>query len=227
MTWTDFVGYTASAAVLATFCMSTMIPLRVTAIVSNVLFSLFGAWAHVYPVMILHLILFPVNVVRLVQIHQMVRGVSSSESAGLSLKTLQPFMTRRLFHVGETLTRKGERADRLFYLARGQVLVEEIEKTIPSGTVLGEIGVFARDQVRMATVLCLTDCEVYELSESKAKQLYYQDPSFGYAILQIVIARLMENIDAVPSRREPIIGDQDNGGRRGVGGLGPPLPPDV
>ena len=59
MTLVDFLGYAASASVLATFCMSTMIPLRVTAILSNILFSLFGLWAHIYPVLILHLILFP------------------------------------------------------------------------------------------------------------------------------------------------------------------------
>src|SRR5260221_388358 len=61
MTWTDLLGYAASATVLATFCMNTMIPLRVTAILSNILFASFGFGAHIYPVMILHLILFPVN----------------------------------------------------------------------------------------------------------------------------------------------------------------------
>jgi CRP-like cAMP-binding protein len=71
----------------------------------------------------------------------------------------------------------------------------EIGKTVSSGSVLGEIGVFARDQRRTATVVCLTDCEIYELSESKTKELYYQDPFFAYEVLQIVITRLVENID--------------------------------
>jgi hypothetical protein len=34
---------------------SPMIPLRVIAIISNILFSPFGLWAHIYPVMLLHL----------------------------------------------------------------------------------------------------------------------------------------------------------------------------
>ena len=67
ISWIDLVGYVASAGVLATFCMSTMVPLRVVAIFSNILFALFGALAHVYPVLLLHLILFPVNGVRLLQ----------------------------------------------------------------------------------------------------------------------------------------------------------------
>jgi CRP/FNR family transcriptional regulator, cyclic AMP receptor protein len=202
MSWIDFLGYAASATVLATFCMTTMIPLRVTALVSNILFSAFGAWAHIYPVMILHLILFPVNAVRLVQIRHLVRGITSLQSTDLSIEKFLPFMAHRRYRAGDTLIRKGERADRLFYLAHGQVKVVEIDKTIYPGTVLGEIGVFARDQTRMATVVCVTDCEVYELTESKAKELYFQDPSFGYAVIQIIIARLVEDVSVVQSARE-------------------------
>jgi hypothetical protein len=74
MTWIDLLGYAASATVLATFCMNTMIPLRVTAILSNILFASFGFGAHIYPVMMLHLILFPVNALRLIQVRRVVRG---------------------------------------------------------------------------------------------------------------------------------------------------------
>jgi hypothetical protein len=34
---------------------------------------------------------------------------------------------------------------------------------------------------------------VLELTESKAKQLYFQDRSFGFAVLQLIISRLVEN----------------------------------
>jgi CRP/FNR family cyclic AMP-dependent transcriptional regulator len=43
MTSIDLLGYAASVTVLATFCMSTMIPLRLIAILSNVLYSLYSA----------------------------------------------------------------------------------------------------------------------------------------------------------------------------------------
>ena len=107
--------------------------------------------------MILHLILLPVNTFRLVQIQRLVRGLTHLQSTDLSIKHFLPFMTHRRFRTGDTLTRRGERADRLFYLVHGQAKVVEIDKTISSGTVLGEIGVFARDQIRMATVVCVTD----------------------------------------------------------------------
>ena len=49
MTWVDILGYAASAAVLATFCMSTMIPLRILALGSNVLFMAYGYVDHFIP----------------------------------------------------------------------------------------------------------------------------------------------------------------------------------
>jgi hypothetical protein len=62
---TDLLGYAASAAVLATFLMRTMVPLRLVAILSNVLFLLFGYVQHIYPIFFLHLALLPINTWRL------------------------------------------------------------------------------------------------------------------------------------------------------------------
>ena len=42
MIWIEAAGYLASALVLATFCMKTMIPLRGAAICSNVAFIVYG-----------------------------------------------------------------------------------------------------------------------------------------------------------------------------------------
>lgn len=61
----NLLGYAASSAVLATFLMRTMVPLRVVALLSNVLFAVFGYVEHVYPVLFLHLILLPINSWRL------------------------------------------------------------------------------------------------------------------------------------------------------------------
>jgi len=57
----DLLGYAASCAVLATFVMRTMIPLRSIAILSNLLFIAFGYCQHIYPVLFLHIVLLPVN----------------------------------------------------------------------------------------------------------------------------------------------------------------------
>jgi CRP/FNR family transcriptional regulator, cyclic AMP receptor protein len=65
MSFTEALGYLASALVLATFCMRDMVALRCMAIASNLAFIAYGALADVGPVLLLHLLLLPVNVQRL------------------------------------------------------------------------------------------------------------------------------------------------------------------
>ena len=193
MPWVDVLGYAASVAVLATFCMSTMIPLRILALASNVLFAAYGYFEHVYPVLILHAALFPVNFLRLVQFQRLINDVRNVHREDLPIDSLLPYMTKRDFAAGETLVRKGERADRLYYLSEGELELTDFRKTLQPGAIFGEIGVFARNQERTATIVCRTDGRLYELSDSKARQLYFQDRSFGFAVLQLIINRLLEN----------------------------------
>jgi hypothetical protein len=63
--WLDLLGFAAAAAVLAGFCMNSIINLRMVALASNFLFVLYGWFAHIYPVVILHIILLPINLLKL------------------------------------------------------------------------------------------------------------------------------------------------------------------
>ena len=193
MSSVEVLGYAASATVLATFCMSTMIPLRILALASNILFAAYGYFDHLYPVLILHATLFPINFVRLVQFQKLVSDVRNSNRENLPINSLLAFMRKRDVAAGTTLIQKGERADRLYYLSEGELELTDFAKTLQRGAILGEIGAFARDHERTATIVCRTDCRLYELSESDAKQLFFQDRSFGFAILQLIITRLLEN----------------------------------
>ncbi len=65
MSWIDGLGFCASVAVLASFCMTTIVALRVFALASNVLFCVYGLLAHIYPVFLLHVILMPINLLKL------------------------------------------------------------------------------------------------------------------------------------------------------------------
>jgi CRP/FNR family cyclic AMP-dependent transcriptional regulator len=67
VTSVDGLGFVAAGLVLAAFCMKRLVPLRAVAIASNLIFILYGYLAAIPPVLILHLILLPVNVMRLVQ----------------------------------------------------------------------------------------------------------------------------------------------------------------
>jgi hypothetical protein len=74
MSGIDVLGYLAALAVLAAFCMSSIVPLRITAIMSNVLFALYGLSAHLYPVFLLHSILLPINVFKLTHVELLPRN---------------------------------------------------------------------------------------------------------------------------------------------------------
>lgn len=65
MRWLDLLGFAAAAAVLAGFFMNSIRHLRMVALASNVLFVVYGLLAHIYPVVILHIILLPINLQKL------------------------------------------------------------------------------------------------------------------------------------------------------------------
>ena len=197
VSWVDLIGYAGAALALTTFCMTTMLHLRVAAMGASVVLFVFGFLTEVYPTMALQLMLFPINTFKLLHVLKLVgRAERSPEQGGLSFASLKPLMIRRRVPAGTTLMRKGDIADKLFYLERGTLAIAELGKTLEPGAVLGEIGVFAADQRRTATVVSLTDCEVYELTERRTKELCFQNPAFGYAVMQLIIGRLLENQQA-------------------------------
>ena len=57
----ETIGLLAAGCVLATFCMESMVALRVFAIASNVLFIIYGAGANLLPIVVLHAVLLPIN----------------------------------------------------------------------------------------------------------------------------------------------------------------------
>jgi hypothetical protein len=61
----DLLGWVASLLTLITFAQSSMIALRVTAILASVFFIAYGAIGHFLPVLTLHAILLPLNSLRL------------------------------------------------------------------------------------------------------------------------------------------------------------------
>src|SRR5512136_2402821 len=105
-----------------------MIPLRILALGSNLLFMAYGYVDHLYPVLMLHAILLPVNALRLVQFQRLIRDMRDAHHEDLTIKNLLPYMTRRKFAAGETLVRKGDKADRLYYLVDGELEITDFNK---------------------------------------------------------------------------------------------------
>src|SRR3974377_2056630 len=83
----------ASIFVVATLSMRTMIPLRVFAILTNIVLITTPSPLHNHPTLVLHAVLLPLNTYRLHQMLQLVRDVKKSVSSDLSMEWLKPFMT--------------------------------------------------------------------------------------------------------------------------------------
>ena len=61
----DLAGYIASTMVLLTFMTKNMRLLRILGIFSNIAFIIYGVLAWLPPVLCLHLLLLPINILRL------------------------------------------------------------------------------------------------------------------------------------------------------------------
>ena len=65
MTTVDALGYVGSSLVLATFTAKSMVALRALAIGSNLAFIAYSFSAALWPILLLHSIMLPLNLMRL------------------------------------------------------------------------------------------------------------------------------------------------------------------
>src|SRR5262245_44339486 len=164
MNYVTMVGFLAAGLVIATLSMRTMIPLRVIGLASNVAFVTYGALFGSLPTVILHGILFPLNVYRLHEMLKLVKQVEAASKGDMSLDWLKPFMSERAIAVGETLFRKGDKANHLFFLVSGQLHLNEINLDLAPGAVVGELGMLAPERTRTQTLVCTEGGPVAALS---------------------------------------------------------------
>jgi CRP/FNR family cyclic AMP-dependent transcriptional regulator len=193
MDWIDIAGYVASGLVFCTFCMKTMIPLRIVAIASNAAFIVFSYSAGIYPVLILHAVLLPLNAYRLMEIRQLVRKISEASRTDLSMDGLWPVMTKERFATGTVLFEKGAPASHVYYLLSGRLWLKELDQLLQPGQIVGEIGVFSPEECRTATAICETDVELLTITKERIYQLFFQNPALGCHLTQLIIGRLLEN----------------------------------
>jgi hypothetical protein len=194
MSVTEMAGYLAAILVFLTFYMKTMVPLRVIGICSNCAFITYGYLGGLYPVLVLHLILLPLNGLRLREMLRLTRQVQWAMKGDLNMDWLKPFTSTRRIKKGDVLFRKGDAAEAMFFLVSGRCSLAELGVEILSGQVVGELGLLAPDRSRTLTLECVEDGEVLQITYEQVKQLYYQNPQFGFYFLQLTSRRLFENI---------------------------------
>jgi hypothetical protein len=200
VTFADVLGYIAAFLVFLTFSMKTMIPLRIVGICSNLFFIAYGYLAPAYPLFVLHIALLPLNIFRLRQMLTLVRQVGDATQGDLNMEWLKPFTHKRSIKAGETLFRKNDKADSMYFIVSGEFRIPELAVSIGPGQVLGELGLLAPDQIRTQTVECVKDADLLHITYDQVRQLYFQNPKFGFYFLQLTSRRLFENIARLEKR---------------------------
>jgi CRP/FNR family transcriptional regulator, cyclic AMP receptor protein len=188
------LGATASTLTLISFSMKSMLPLRSFALASNFFFIAYGYLDSLWPVLVLHSCLLPLNTKRLLDIRRLTAEIRKATELSPASQWLLPHMTRRNFKAGEVLFRKGDEADSMYYIANGEVRIDGLDQALGSGELIGEIGLFAPDRKRTQTIVCHTDGELYFMTDEMMYRLYYQNPKLGFFFMRLIVGRLQRDI---------------------------------
>ena len=178
---------------VATLLTRTMVPLRVSNMISNVFFMTFGALATDVRTFLLYLLLLPINAIRLRQMLTLVRKARNAVQGETSMEWLKPFMTQRKYRQGDVLCKKGDVANEMFLTVSGKFLVTEIGVELPPGSPMGELGFLTPNNQRTATIECTEAAQVLTISYDRLLELYFQNPQFGYYFLVLTSQRLLQN----------------------------------
>jgi CRP/FNR family transcriptional regulator, cyclic AMP receptor protein len=180
----------------------TMLPLRWLVVGSDSALLVFGALHPSMITMVVAACLLPINLFRAIEVtlltRRVVRAQADADVAGLWLK---PYMKPRRLKAGQVLFNKGDAADRLYLLVEGEMDLIDIGQRLETGRIFGEIALFSPSGLRTHTAHCLTACSVLEIHESTVKQLYFQNPAFGFHLIELLAGRLSADIERSEARR--------------------------
>jgi CRP/FNR family transcriptional regulator, cyclic AMP receptor protein len=187
-------GYVAAALVFMTFYMKTMVPLRVIGICSNCAFITYGYLGGLYPVLILHLILLPLNSLRLREMLLLTKQVRQAAYGDPNMDWLKPFTSTRHVKAREVVFHKGDVAGDMFVVLSGRFRLVETSIEIVSRHVVGEFALLTPEHSRTQTLECVEAGILLQISYGQIEQLFFQNPKFGFYFLQLITRRLLQNI---------------------------------
>ena len=195
MTWVEAIGWLGAVLAITGSAMKTIIPLRCIGIATNLTSLVVSISMHNYPSLVVSLILIPLNSTRLYQMLGLIKKVKKASKSDLSMEWLKPFMTRRKTKTGEILFAKGDAATCMFYTLSGRYRLKEINIELLHGQVVGEMGFMSPNNTRTQTLECLEGGEVLSISYDEVRQLYFQNPEFGFYFLRLTSERLFQNME--------------------------------
>ena len=172
ITIANMCALVGGAFFVATLLTRTMVPLRVSNMISNVFFMAFGALSGNIRLFLVFLLLLPINAIRLRQMLNLVKKARNAAQGETSMEWLKPFMTQRKYRQGDVLCRKGDAANEMFLTVNGKFLVAEFGIELPPGSPVGELGFLTPNNQRTATVECTEAAQVLTITYERLLELY-------------------------------------------------------
>lgn len=204
MNWVETIGYAGTALTVSASAMSTMIPLRIIALLASCVVISYGFLIGSMPVVLTEAIQIPFNAWRLYQMVRLVRDVETAASGNLSLDWLKPFGKARHFAAGDVIFRKDDPASEMFTIESGRFGIPENGIELGAGDVVGELGMLSPGNTRTGSLVCIEAGRALCLPYSEVKQLYYQNPEFGFYFLKLTSERLFQRAESVRGEPGPV-----------------------
>jgi CRP/FNR family cyclic AMP-dependent transcriptional regulator len=194
MTWVEALAWLGAVLAVSGTAMKTIIPLRCIGIAGNAVSLVCSVATLNFAGIVANVILLPVNSVRLVQMIRLVAKVRHAASSDLSMDWIKPYMARRKATAGEVLFAKGDAAQCMFFTLTGGYRLRESGLAVGANQLVGEMGFLAPENRRTQTLECLADGEVMTITYDDLRQLYFQNPEFGFYFLRLTSERLFQNV---------------------------------
>jgi CRP/FNR family cyclic AMP-dependent transcriptional regulator len=191
----ELLGYAAVIVNIGVYLMRTMIPLRIFAVATNCLFIAWAFLDDIYPTLLLNVILLPLNGYRLVEMLLLVRKTRIAATRHeFDMSVIRPFARTQKVTSGDRLFAMGDIADAMYVIESGRFVLPESGIELPPGAFVGELGLLSPGGLRTQSLVCTESGSVQRLGYDQFRQLFFQNPKFGYYFLQLTTERLFENV---------------------------------
>ena len=131
--YAEIVGVAAAAASLYAAHAKTIIPLRIAAVIANLLAMGYSLLHGTYPTFVLNALLLPLNAWRLHQMIDLVRGIDAAIASDMNVDWLLKYMRPKHYRAGDVMMARGEYATEAFYVVAGEVEIVEIKQSRGAG----------------------------------------------------------------------------------------------
>jgi len=187
------LAWAEASTVVGTAYMKRMIPLRITAMVCNVLGLTYGLLTGTFPTIAKHAINLPLNFTRLREMNRLIDSVREANANDLNIEWLKPFMHPESVRATDFVFRKGDVANEAYVVVEGKVEIVERGVTLEPGAIFGEMALFTKSGKRTATAKCLTDVRLLTITYEQFEQIYFQNPEFGLYLVRLIVRRFEAN----------------------------------